>query len=169
MKKYPNSFLMLIALILVSCALTWLIPAGSYARAAGESGASASVGQFSYGEPTPVSPLALPGYIVDGFAKNVDLILVLLFSGGAFSLVNTSGALQALIHGIAAKCQKRRLLLLILLTSAFALICSCLLYTSPPPGREGTARPHPSAGRSASCESLFRLQNGLKPKRAGPG
>lgn len=124
MKKYPNSFLILIALILVSCALTWLIPAGSYAREAGESGDSASVGQFSYGEPTPVSPLALPGYIVDGFAKNMDLILVLLFSGGAFSLVNASGALQALIHCIAAKCQKRRLLLLILLTSAFALICS---------------------------------------------
>ena len=124
MKKYPNSFLILIALILVSCALTWLIPAGSYAREAGESGDPASVGQFSYGEPTPVSPLALPGYIVDGFAKNVDLILVLLFSGGAFSLVNASGALQALIHGIAAKCQKRRLLLLFLLTSAFALICS---------------------------------------------
>lgn len=123
MKKFPNSYLILLILILISCALTWLIPAGAYARTEGGSG-QVQADQFSYVERTPVSPFSLPGYIVSGFIKNVDLILVLLFSGGAFSIVNASGALQALIRCIAAKFRKRRLLLLVLLTTAFALICS---------------------------------------------
>ncbi len=124
MKKFPNSFTILILLILLACALTWIVPGGEYPRETGADGlVRIRADEFAYTESTPVNPLALPAYIVEGFIKNVDLILVLLFSGGAFALVNASGALQSLIRVLAAKCRNRRMLL-ILLTTAFALICS---------------------------------------------
>ena len=128
--KTPHSFFILTILILISCALTWLIPAGCYKQNTEcpssfvEQELDQTGSSFAYIKQTPVSPLLLPSYVVDGFAKNVDLILVLLFSGGAFSIVNHSGALQVLIGLIAAKCRHHRLLLLILLTTSFALICS---------------------------------------------
>ncbi len=125
MKKIPNSFTILLCLILLACALTWIIPGGSYPRETGADGVvRIRADELAYTENTPVNPLSLPSCIVEGFVKNVDLILVLLFSGGAFSIVNASGALQSLIRVLAAKCQRRRVLLLVLLTTAFALICS---------------------------------------------
>jgi len=125
MKKFPNSFVILLSLICLACAMTWLIPAGSYEKFMDASGITQiSTDSFIFVEQTPVNPFELPFYVVEGFVKNVDLILILLFSGGAFEIVNASGALQALITNIASAFQTKKILLLIILTTAFAVVCS---------------------------------------------
>ncbi|MBO5301569.1 MAG: YfcC family protein, partial [Peptococcaceae bacterium] len=125
MKKFPNSFVILLSLICLACAMTWLIPAGSYEKFMDASGITQiSTDSFIFVEQTPVNPFELPFYVVEGFVKNVDLILILLFSGGAFEIVNALGALQALITNIASAFQTKKILLLIILTTAFAVVCS---------------------------------------------
>ena len=59
--------------------------------------------QFNYIARTPVNPLLIPMYIVKAFIKRVDIMLVILFSGGAFHMLTQSGALQAVIAKLAKK------------------------------------------------------------------
>ena len=57
-RRAPHVLLVLTALLLLAAALTWLIPAGSYARVFHEASGQTVVvpGSFSYGEPSPVAP-----------------------------------------------------------------------------------------------------------------
>ena len=61
-KQPPHVFLILAALLLAASALTWLIPAGSYARVLDQASGQTVVvpGSFTLTEPTPVAPWCLP-------------------------------------------------------------------------------------------------------------
>lgn len=124
-KKVPHSFVIVFCMIIAAVLLTWLIPAGEYIRSANENGV-VMIQPDSYRrvEGKPASLLKIPFYIVSGFTENVSLVLVLLFSGGAFRLVEKTGALSALIQTIAYRLRSRRYLLLVMLTAAFAVVCS---------------------------------------------
>ncbi len=50
-----------------------------------------------------MNPLLIPMYIVKSVLSNVDIMLVILFSGGAFHMLTQSGALQAVIAKLAKK------------------------------------------------------------------
>lgn len=124
-KHSANSFLIVFTMIMIAVVLTWIIPAGEYQRESSADGIVTVVpDSYARIEKSPASVLKIPYYIVKGFTNNASLILVLLFSGGAFRLVCEIGVLQALIEMIAMKLKNRRYLFLVMLTVVFALICS---------------------------------------------
>ena len=100
--KMPHTFVIIGIIILFAVALTWIIPAGSYVRFENEAGIKViDPTQFSYIDRTPVNPLEIPLYIVKAFVKRIDLMLVILFAGGAFHLLTKTGALHAVIAKMA--------------------------------------------------------------------
>ena len=90
--KLPHTFVIIIFIVLVATAMTWIIPAGEFVRYENASGRTIiDPNQFSYIDQTPVNPLLIPLYIVNAICSRIDLMLVIMFSGGAFSLISKSG------------------------------------------------------------------------------
>lgn len=123
--KMPHSFVIVFTIIVTAVLMTWIIPAGEYVRIENAQGIKViDPSQFHYLARSPVNPLLIPLYIVKSFIKRVDLILVILFSGGAFHMLTESGALQAVIAKIAKKFARNLYVFIPLLTLVFGLICT---------------------------------------------
>lgn len=123
--KLPHTFVIIIFIILVVTAMTWIIPAGEYYRYENASGTTViDPSQFTYLERTPVNPLRIPLFIVQAICSRIDLMLVILFSGGAFDLISKSGALHAAVARVAKIFQNRLYVFLPIMTTVFALICT---------------------------------------------
>ena len=78
----PHTFVILLIIILIAVALTWVIPSGSYARVedpvSGKKVVDAT--SFSYVENSRVSLLDVPMLIIKAFSANADLITLILLS-----------------------------------------------------------------------------------------
>ena len=123
--KMPHTFVIIGIIILFAVALTWIIPAGSYERFENEAGIKViDPTMFSYIDRTPVNPLEIPLYIVKAFVKRIDLMLVILFAGGAFHLLTKTGALHAVIAKMAKVFSGKVYIFLPILTLVFGLICT---------------------------------------------
>ena len=112
--KVPNTYV-IIACILVVCAiLTWFVPGGQYVK--GEDGA------LSYEQvvSVPQTWQILPA-IYHGFVKQAGIIIFILVVGGAFWLLNATGAVTAGIGRFIARVGKRDKLVLAAITVLFSL------------------------------------------------
>lgn len=123
--KLPHSFVIVFSIIVAAVIMTWLIPAGEYVRIENAQGIKViDPGQFHYLSRSPVNPFLIPLYIVNAFIKRVDLLLVILFSGGAFHMLTESGALQAVIAKLAKRFANNLYIFIPILTLVFGLICT---------------------------------------------
>lgn len=123
--KMPHTFVIIGIIILAAVALTWLIPAGEYVRFENAAGIKViDPTQFTYIDRTPVNPLEIPLYIVKSFIKRIDLMLVILFAGGAFHLLTKTGALHAVIAKMAKAFSGKVYIFIPILTLVFGLICT---------------------------------------------
>ena len=111
-KKPPHIFLILTALLLLTSALTWLIPSGSYERIFNPATGQTVVvpGSFSYTAPSPVAPWRLPLLLFEAFAGGAapKLIAFVFFLSGAFEVILESGAIGALCAWVAGRLRRRR-------------------------------------------------------------
>ena len=123
--KMPHTFVIIGIIILFAVLLTWIIPAGSYTRFENEAGIKViDPNDFNYIDKTPVNPLEIPLYIVKAFIKRIDLMLVIMFAGGAFHILTKTGALHAVVAKMAKVFSTRVYLFLPILTLVFGLICT---------------------------------------------
>lgn len=124
-KASPNTIVLILFIILVTCLLTWIIPAGKYVRITDAAGHKIiDPNKFSYIARSPVSPLVIPIHIVKGFISSVKLFIAILFSGGAFQLINKSGALHSIIASLVKKFSNKLHIFIPVLSFAFTLICT---------------------------------------------
>ena len=93
--EMPHTFVIILAIIVVAVILTWIIPAGEYVRFEDARG-----------------------------VEVIDLLLVILFSGGAFHMLTKSGALQAIVAKVAMKFSGKIAIFIPILTLIFGLICT---------------------------------------------
>lgn len=123
--KMPHTLVIMISIIFLACVFTWVVPAGSYKRVENAQGVKVVVPtEFKWVAQKPVNPLVIPIHIVDGFTKSIDLLLLILFAGGAFNLVIMSGAIQSSVASVTRKYEKQQIFLIPVLTTLFALICT---------------------------------------------
>lgn len=123
--KMPHTFVIIITIILFATLMTWIIPAGKYVRVENAIGIKViDPMQFSYIDRTPVNPLLIPLFIVNAMISRIDLMLVILFSGGAFDLISKSGALHSAVAKVAKVFQDRIYIFIPIMTTIFALICT---------------------------------------------
>lgn len=124
-KKVPHTLVILLTVILIAVALTWIIPSGTYDRVENASGRKViDPTTFKYIEKSPVNPIKIFGISMDGFESTATLIFLILFSGSAFKVITESGALQALIGLVSARTKNKEVLFIPILTLVFGLICT---------------------------------------------
>lgn len=122
----PHTFVILVVIILIATALTWVIPSGEYARIedpiSGRKIVDAT--SFAYVDNVRVSPIQLPMLIINAFSANADLITLILLSGAAIHMLTATGALQALVASIVRRFSGKVSVFIPLLMLVFALICT---------------------------------------------
>lgn len=124
-KKVPHTLVILLVVILIAVALTWIIPSGTYDRVENEAGRKViDPSSFKYIEKSPVNPINIFTISMDGFEKTATLIFVILFSGAAFNVITEAGALQSLIGLVSEKTKNKEILFIPILTLVFGLICT---------------------------------------------
>ena len=124
--KMPHTLVIIFIIILAAVLFTWIVPSGSYVRMEDPTTGRDLIdpNSFHYVENTPVNPLRIMNYVIDGFLDAADLIFMLLFAGGAFHLITDSGALQASIAKVARKFSNRFYIFIPMLTLIFTLIAT---------------------------------------------
>jgi len=121
----PHTLVIILGLIVIATALTWIIPAGTFDRAKNAQGITVvNPTSFHYVESKSINPLLIPDYIVKGFKSTASLIFFTLICGAACEVVIASGALQSLVGKMSKKYASRGIIFIPLMTTLLALICT---------------------------------------------
>lgn len=124
--KAPDALLIVLGVLILAIVLTWVVPAGEFERGQKEGRTVVRPGTYRPVEANPVPWHALFTAPVRGFTdKDASLIIAfVLLIGGAFAIVNATGAIQAglfrLVQQADASPARRRLMIPLLMT-AFSL------------------------------------------------
>ena len=112
--KVPNTYVIIFALLVLCAVITWLVPGGQYVRA--------DDGTLSY-ESVEAVPQTWQVFtaIYHGFVKQAGIIIFILVVGGAFWLLNATGAVNAGIGRFISRVGKRDKWVLAALTLLFSL------------------------------------------------
>ena len=112
--KVPNTYVIIACILVVCAALTWFVPGGQYVK--GEDGTLT----YESVKSVPQTWQILPA-IYHGFVKQAGIIVFILVVGGAFWLLNATGAVTAGIGRFIARVGKRDKLVLAAVTVLFSL------------------------------------------------
>ena len=112
--KVPNTYVIIAAIIVLCAVLTWFVPGGQYVKA--------DDGTLSYESVDNVPQTwQVLSAVYHGFVKQAGIIVFILVVGGAFWLLNATGAVETGIQRFIVRIGKRDRLVLVALTVLFSL------------------------------------------------
>ncbi len=122
--EIPHSLVIIAVVMLLACALTYLVPAGAYDRVTSESGQTmVDPTSFHYTEQNPVNPLTILSFIYPGLSSAGSIIFALLCAGGGLGIALDTNALQGIAGTISRKVKGREWVVVATIMVMFALIC----------------------------------------------
>lgn len=121
--RVPHPFVLICILIIICTILTYIVPAGTYDRYYDEEvGAELVVpDSFHYVENTPVDPFEMVQAIPTGMSEVGWIIFLVFIIGGAFGIINTTGAIEAGLGASINAFKKKSILLIGGLMAIFSL------------------------------------------------
>lgn len=124
--RFPHVLALLIFLVVLATALTYIVPAGSYDRVLNEENGYTVVVPESYHriDQQPVSFLSIPSTLFKSFVKAADIIAFVFIVGGAFAIIMQTGAINAFCVAAARKFAGKEKILLIGLMLVFSVLGS---------------------------------------------
>lgn len=121
--RLPHPFVLLLGTVCIAAALTWVIPAGEYQRRTDAATGREVVvaGTYARVEASPVRPMGALLAVPRGIIAGADVILTILMVGGAFALLEATGALARLVGALVGRTSRPRLIV-IAVSLAFATL-----------------------------------------------
>jgi uncharacterized ion transporter superfamily protein YfcC len=118
----PHPLILLLGGVAVAAVLTWILPAGAYERRTDAQTKRELVvaGTYHRVDAAPVGPTAAVLAVPRGFVAGADVILTVLVVGGAFALLDATGALGRLVGALVGRTRRPRLV----------VTCICLLFAT---------------------------------------
>lgn len=107
-KKFPDTLIILMSILLVFVILTWVIPAGAFDRV--EMAGRQVVVPDSY-QRIDAAPQGLGAFLmapIKGFIGAGQIIAFVFLIGGAFAMINRTGAMDAGIHAVLEASKKSK-------------------------------------------------------------
>lgn len=109
-KKLPDTIVLVFYMVIVAAALTWIIPSGEYIREShivnGTAREVVVENSFHYVESSPQF-YSVFFSLFDGFVDKADVIAFVLIVGGAFWILNSTGAIDKGIKFFVSKLRAR--------------------------------------------------------------
>jgi uncharacterized ion transporter superfamily protein YfcC len=121
--RFPHPLTLLVGCLLLAAVLTHLLPAGRFERREDPvTGRTVVVaGTYAPAEPAPVSPFQALVAIPRGMADAAGVIFYVFLVGGAFAVVERTGALATLVSWLVARLSRRGLLVIPVAGLAFGI------------------------------------------------
>ena len=121
--QLPHPLVLLLGAVGIAAALTWLIPAGEYQRRTdADTGRTVVIaGTYAPVDAAPVGPMAAVLAVPRGIIAGADVILTILFVGGAFALLDATGALARLVGALVGATRRPRTIV-VAVSLAFATL-----------------------------------------------
>jgi uncharacterized ion transporter superfamily protein YfcC len=119
--RVPHTYVLLIGLIALAAAATWIIPAGSYNRVV-ENGREI-VAPLSYHR-VEARPAGLGAFLLAfprGLREIAEIVFYIFIIGGAFGVLNRTGVVQAGVRALVGRLGRNKALIVPLLTVVFAV------------------------------------------------
>ena len=131
MKKkfvFPNTYVIIIIMMIVAVLLTWIIPSGEFERVKDEVSKQSIIipGTFKYIENNPISFLQIPVYIMKGVAKASDIVFLVIIVGGAFNIIIETGMFQSFAGRLTKVFSNKEVLIIPAFSTIFALACTTM-------------------------------------------
>ena len=121
----PHVYIMLIALIVLACLMTFIIPAGEFDRVFDEASGQTLVmaSSFNHIENTPVAPWLIPIKFFETLTTRsvAQIIFFVLILSGAFELITQSIGIETLSANIARAFKKNSFLSISVLITLFSI------------------------------------------------
>ncbi len=120
--RFPHPIALLTGCILVGAALSYVLPAGQYERREDPvTGRSVVVPEtYHVVESTPVGFFDALVAIPRGMADRADVIFLIFLIGGAFAVIDETGALRSGVAWLVARLRSREVLMIPVVSLAFA-------------------------------------------------
>lgn len=121
--SFPHPLIILLIFVILSGISTYLIPAGEFERRIDEATGREVVigGTYQEVESQPISPGQLALAIPEGLIFGADLVVLIIMIGGAFYVVEKTGALQVGIEALIYRFRGNSIFLLVCLSIAFSI------------------------------------------------
>jgi uncharacterized ion transporter superfamily protein YfcC len=120
-KKSINGFVLLFSVLVAMAVLTYIIPAGQYTRDLVDGRNIVISNSYETIARTPVGFLDVFSAIHEGMVESSSIIFYVIIIGGMISVMNSTGALDALLAATSEKLAKKRLLFISVLVLLFSL------------------------------------------------
>lgn len=123
LKRIPDVFVMVFALIILAAALTWILPGGSFERRTevvdGHERTVVVPGSFEHAkaEPQHVQIFLAP---LKGFVRLAEIIVFIFLVGGAFFILQETGAIAAGTHRLALALRGKEFLVIPIVMTFFS-------------------------------------------------
>lgn len=120
--RFPHPLVLLVGFILLAVGLSYVLPAGHFERRKDAATGREVVvpGSYQRVEATPVSPLEALTAIPKGLQDAADVIFLVFLAGGAFTVVDQTGALRRGVDWLLAKLRGREALVIPVVALLFA-------------------------------------------------
>ena len=108
--RLPHTLVLIYAMVLLTVVATWIVPGGQYQRVEKDGRTIPVAGTFAFSSRNPQGLGALFVSPVKGFVDAAAIIAVVFVVGGAFSVIQKTGAVMAFIHNLALRFGQSRAL-----------------------------------------------------------
>ena len=108
--RLPHTLVLIYAMVLLTVVATWIVPGGQYQRAEKDGRSVPVAGTFAFSSRNPQGLGALFVSPVKGFIDAAAIIAVVFVVGGAFAVIQKTGAVMAFIHNLALQFGRSRAL-----------------------------------------------------------
>jgi len=120
--RVPHVYVILMMVVLVCAVLTYIVPAGQYEMMESPSGRMVvNPNSFQFTENTPVGLMDILKSVPDGMVETASIIFFIFMVGGAFSVVEATGAIEAGIGNITSKMQGKERAIIPIIVFVFSL------------------------------------------------
>ncbi|CAM3776387.1 YfcC family protein [Aeromicrobium ponti] len=119
--EMPDTYVILFLVLLLAVIATYLVPAGSFEREAVDGVERVVPGTYAETEGNPAGFMDIFLALQTGMVQSGGLIFLVLFAGGAFEVVERSGAIKGGILRAVSKTQGKEFWLIAIVSVLFAL------------------------------------------------
>jgi uncharacterized ion transporter superfamily protein YfcC len=123
LRRIPNVFVIVSTLLLLAAVATWVLPSGSYERTTKEvngSDRTILVNGSYHGTESQPQLLELFTAPLQGFLRLSEIIAFIFLVGGAFAMINDTGAITAGIHRLVQRLRGREYLIIPIVMTLFS-------------------------------------------------
>ena len=119
--RVPHTYALLFGLIVLAALATHWIPAGTFDRVEHQGREIVEPESFHHVEASPAGVSEVFLAFPRGLLETAHIVFYIFLIGGAFSVVNATGAIEALIHGVVRACGGNGEVVIVVLVVLFSL------------------------------------------------